>query len=203
VSGQSAQGIHRELAAAVDRKVVRTGQSTPVVRGSDWRQATVTAVNADGTVDADGIPSIRRQSTYAAPLVGDLIRITQSSTGNWVAVGRMVPTAGDDWQPPTLTAPWANFGGGFQAARYRRYPDGDVSIEGVVGTGATSVSGTSAVFTLPSADYFPKATQMFGTVMNGNVIRQLTINNLGQVRFVNLPAGAVTFINLNCRFSTL
>jgi len=200
---QSAQGIHRDLAAAVDRKMVRKGQSTPAVRGSDWQTATVTAVNADGTVDAGGISSIRRQASYGAPLVGDLIRITQSSIGNWATDGRVVPAAGDAWVAPSLTSPWANFGGGFQGARYRRYPDGDVSIEGVVGTGATSVSGTSAVFTLPSSDYFPQATQMFGTVMNGNVIRQLTINNLGQVRFVNLPAGAVTFINLNCRFSTL
>ncbi|MDX5563774.1 hypothetical protein PYK79_10965 [Streptomyces sp. ID05-04B] len=200
---RSAQGVHRDLAAAVGRKAVRDGQSTPTVRGSDWKLATVTAVNGDGTVDADGIEDIRRQATYGAPLVGDLIRITQSSTGNWMAVCPAVPAAGDAWLAPSLTSPWANFGGGFQGARYRRYPDGDVSIEGVVGTGATSVSGTSAVFTLPSSDYFPLATQMFGTVMNGNVIRQLTINNLGQVRFVNLPAGAVTFININCRFSTL
>lgn len=199
---QSAQGIHRELAAAVDRKVVRTGQSTPVVRGSDWRQATVTAVNADGTVDADGIPSIRRQSTYEGPLVGDLIRITQSSTGNWIAVGRLVPAAGDAWVAPSLTSPWANFAGGFQAARYRLYASGDVAIEGVVGTGATSVSGTSALFTMP-AGYRPVDTVMTAQVMNGNAVRQLTINNLGQVRFVNLPAGTVTFINLNCRFSTL
>lgn len=200
---QSAQGIHRDLAAAVERKVARTGQSTPAVRGSDWHLATVTAVNADGTVDADGITGIRRQSTYEAPLVGDLIRISRSSTGNWVTAGRLAPTAGDAWVEPALTAPWANFGGGFQNARYRLYANGDVAIEGVVGTGATSVTGTSAVFTLPSSTYWPKATQMHDQVMNGNAVRQLTINNLGQVRFVNLPAGAVTFITLNCRFSTL
>jgi hypothetical protein len=199
---QSAQGIHRDLAAAVERKTVRTGQSTPAVRGSDWHTATVTAVNADGTVDADGITSIRRQATYEGPLIGDLIRITRSSTGNWMAVGRQTPTAGDAWVAPALTAPWANFGGGFQAARYRLYASGDVGIEGVVGTGATSVSGTSALFTLP-AGYRPAETVMTAQVMNGNAVRQLTINNLGQVRFVNLPAGAVTFITLNCRFSTL
>lgn len=199
---KSAQGVHRDLAAAVERKMVRTGQATPAVRGSDWHLATVTAVNADGTVDADGITGIRRQSTYEAPLVGDLIRISRSSTGNWVAAGRLAPTAGDAWVAPALTAPWANFGGGFQAARYRLYASGDVGIEGVVGTGATSVTGTSALFTLP-AGYRPVDTVMTAQVMNGNAVRQLTINNLGQVRFVNLPAGAVTFVTLNCRFSTL
>jgi hypothetical protein len=202
VTGQSGQGITRDLAAAVERKMVRKGQSTPAVRGSDWQTATVTAVNADGTVDAGSIPSIRREATYEGPLVGDLIRITRSSTGNWATPGRVVPAAGDAWVSPSLTSPWANFAGGFQAARYRLYASGDVAIEGVVGTGATSVSGTSALFTMP-AGYRPVDTVMTAQVMNGNVVRQLTINNLGQVRFVNLPAGAVTFININCRFSTL
>lgn len=202
MTGQSVQGIHRDLAAAVERKVARTGQSTPAVRGSDWHLATVTAVNADGTVDADGIPGIRRQAGYEGPLVGDLIRITRSGTGNWAAAGRLVPAGGDAWTAPTLTSPWANFGSGYQAARYRLYANGDVGIEGVVGTGATSVTGTSALFTLP-AGYRPVDTVMTAQVMNGNAVRQLTINNLGQVRFVNLPAGAVTFVTLNTRFSTL
>lgn len=199
---KSAQGVHRDLAAAVERKMIRAGQATPAVRGSDWHLATVTAVNADGTVDADGIEDIRRQSTYEGALIGDLIRISRSSTGNWVALGRLAPTTDDAWAAPSLTAPWANFGSGYQAARYRLYASGDVGIEGVVGTGATSVSGTSALFTLP-AGYRPVDTVMTAQVMNGNAVRQLTINNLGQVRFVNLPAGAVTFVTLNARYSTL
>ncbi|WP_329215304.1 hypothetical protein OG352_06555 [Streptomyces sp. NBC_01485] len=85
---RSAQGVHRDLAWAMRQQAKRTGQSTPSVRGSDWRLATVTAVNADGTVDADGIPSIRCDESYLLPTVGDVIVVTQSSTGNWFAWGR-------------------------------------------------------------------------------------------------------------------
>ncbi|MFE0098368.1 hypothetical protein ACFWZO_30775, partial [Streptomyces sp. NPDC059015] len=189
----SGMSLSLDLADAVRRQAVAAGAETPAVRGGDWRMATVSTVNADGTiVTSDGITA-RRAAAYEGPLVGDLIRISQASNGNWVAAGRLVPTGGDAWVAPSFTSPWANFGSGYQAARYRLYANGDVGIEGVVGTGATSVSGTSAVFTLP-AGYRPVDTVMNAQVMNGNAVRQLTINNLGQVRFVNLPAGAVAFI---------
>lgn len=191
-----------DLADAIRQQAVDAGSQTPSVRGSDWRLATVATVNANGTIaTTDGITA-RRAAGYEGPLVGEQIKISQSSTGNWLALGRLVGTGGDAWIAPTLTSPWADFGGGFQASRYRLYANGDVGIEGVVGTGATSVSGTSALFTLPTG-YRPTDTVMTAQVMNGNAVRQLTINNLGQVRFVNLPAGAITFITLNTRFSTL
>ncbi|MEU8525246.1 hypothetical protein AB0C77_06530 [Streptomyces sp. NPDC048629] len=191
-----------DLADALRQQAVDAGSQTPSVRGADWHLATVTTVNADGTiVTSDGITA-RRAAGYEGPLVGEQIRISKSSTGNWLALGRLVSTSGDPWIAPTLTSPWADFGSGFQGTRYRLYANGDVGIEGVVGTGATSVSGTSALFTMP-AGYRPVDTVMTAQVMNGNAVRQLTINNLGQVRFVNLPAGAVTFITLNTRFSTL
>ncbi|MFI9618166.1 hypothetical protein [[Kitasatospora] papulosa] len=195
-------GQAQSMADAIAQLAVEQGAATPAVRGGDWRMAVVATVGADGTITTtDGIVA-RRTAAYEAPLVGDQIRIAQSGAGSWIAEGRLVPTTGDGWVAPALTSPWANFGSGYQPARYRLYACGDVSIEGVVGTGATSVTGTSAVFTLPSGCW-PTATQMIGQVMNGNVTRQLTVNNLGQVRFVNLPAGTVTFITLNSRFSTL
>ena len=85
---KSAQGVHRDLAWALKQQSRRAGAEDPHVRGSDWRMATVTAVNADGTVDADGIPSIRCDESYLLPAVGDVIVITQSGTGNWFAWGR-------------------------------------------------------------------------------------------------------------------
>lgn len=195
-------GQAQSMADAIAQLAVEQSAATPAIRGGDWRTATVATLGADGTVTTtDGIVA-RRTAVYEGPLVGDQIRIAQSGAGSWVAEGRLAPTAGDGWTAPSLTSPWAPFGSGYQPARYRLYACGDVGIEGVVGTGATSVTGTSAVFTLPS-DCWPAATQMVGQVMNGNVLRQLTVNNLGQVRFVNLPAGAVTIITLNIRFSTL
>lgn len=85
---KSAQGVHRDLAWALKAQSRRAGSEDPNVRGSDWRMATVTAVNADGTVDADGIPAIRCDESYLLPTVGDVIVITQSGTGNWWAWGR-------------------------------------------------------------------------------------------------------------------
>jgi hypothetical protein len=50
--------------------------------------ATVATVGADGTVTTtDGIP-VRRQETYISPAVGDLIYLTQSGSGDWLAWGR-------------------------------------------------------------------------------------------------------------------
>ena len=79
--------INRDLAAAMRRQAQRAGERAPSVRGADWRLATVTAVNSGGTVDADGIPAIRRIAFYTSPTVGQVIVISQSSSGNWIALG--------------------------------------------------------------------------------------------------------------------
>ncbi|MEU9310855.1 hypothetical protein [Streptomyces sp. NPDC048256] len=85
---KSGQGIRSELSRALKDQSRRAGAEDPNVRGSDYRMVTVTAVNADGTVDADGIPSIRCMETYLLPTVGDVVYATQSGTGNWLAWGR-------------------------------------------------------------------------------------------------------------------
>lgn len=84
---RSGHSVNRELGAALKRASQRTGEQTPSVRGADWRLATVTAVNAGGTVDADGIEDIRRLASYTTPAVDDVIVISQSSSGNWIALG--------------------------------------------------------------------------------------------------------------------
>lgn len=71
------------------RQTVKTGASTPSVRGSNWHRAVVATVGSDGTVTTtDGIVALRTES-YHAPLVGDIIRVSISSTGSCVAEGRM------------------------------------------------------------------------------------------------------------------
>lgn len=84
----SSLGAHRDLVAAMRRQARRTGERTPSVRGSDWRLATVATVNSDGTiVTTDGVTA-RRMQSYQAPTAGDVIKISQSSSGNWLAEGR-------------------------------------------------------------------------------------------------------------------
>ncbi|MEU2484110.1 hypothetical protein ABZ593_05780 [Streptomyces sp. NPDC012617] len=76
------------LAAAVREQAQQAGAGTPSVRGSDWRMAVVATIGADGTiVTTDGVTA-RREETYVAPAVADLIVISQSSNGQWWAWGR-------------------------------------------------------------------------------------------------------------------
>ncbi|WP_407563303.1 hypothetical protein [Streptomyces sp. 184] len=83
----------RALADAIAGESVRQGKTTPSVRGADWQTATVTAVGSDGTVDCGDIRA-RRLESYPTPVVGDLIVITRSGAGNWLALGRTVATGG-------------------------------------------------------------------------------------------------------------
>lgn len=79
--------VNRDLVASLQRQAQRVGERSPSVRGADWRLATVTAVNTDGTIVADGI-TVRRLETYAQPAVGDIVVIDRNSAGNWCCRGR-------------------------------------------------------------------------------------------------------------------
>lgn len=83
----SSHGVHRDLAWAVAQRAKRAGEQAPSVRGADWRLATVTAVGA-GTVTADGIVC-RCLASYTTPAVGDVAVISQSGSGNWIALNRL------------------------------------------------------------------------------------------------------------------
>ncbi|MFD5566659.1 hypothetical protein [Streptomyces cadmiisoli] len=100
------EGHAREYAEFTAAEAVRAGQNSPTVRGGDWRLATVSAVNGDGTVDADDIPDVRCIESYLSPTVGDVIRIDHSGNGNWLAMGRLA-TAADavgSWRSARKTA---------------------------------------------------------------------------------------------------
>lgn len=89
---KSQHGVHRDLAWALKQHAQRAGMTAPSVRGSDWRLATVTAVAANGTITADGITA-RRMESYRNAAVNDVAVISQSSSGNWIAHGRMATAA--------------------------------------------------------------------------------------------------------------
>jgi hypothetical protein len=93
----------RDLAGALQRQVKQVGASTPAVRGADWRPATVATVDAAaGTVvTTDGVTA-RRIDSYQLPAVGDLIVLTQSGGGAWIA-DRQAPASGNVAQLPALT----------------------------------------------------------------------------------------------------
>lgn len=200
----SGLAITAALADAISSAAVQAGADDPKVRGADWQTAVVTAVGTDGTVTAGGIIA-RRARNYGDPTVGDLILVTNSGSGNWAALCKMAPADGSDgWQSPTLTTPWINYvaAAGYTPARYRRYADGDVALEGLIASNGTSVTGTSNLFTLPTG-FRPSTIQVFTSLTAGNAVRQLEISAAGLVRYTGLPAGAVSYVTINCRFSTL
>ncbi|WP_406418453.1 hypothetical protein [Streptomyces sp. NBC_01614] len=85
---KSSHATQRDLAWALRQQAKRMGERSPSVRGADWRLATITAVNADGTIVADDITA-RRLESYLSPAIGDVVVLDQNSMGNWLCRGRL------------------------------------------------------------------------------------------------------------------
>ncbi|MFF2100996.1 hypothetical protein [Streptomyces sp. NPDC058202] len=83
----SDHAIRSALTSALQGQAKRVGEQAPSVRGADWRLATVTAVGA-GTVTADGLVW-RCLSSYVSPTIGDVAVVSQSSSGNLIALNRL------------------------------------------------------------------------------------------------------------------
>jgi hypothetical protein len=79
----------QKLADAVHRAASRTVQQ----ESASWCLATVTAVYTDGTVDVSTargpIDRVRRLKAYAAPAVGDRVKVDFNSGGNSIVVGAL------------------------------------------------------------------------------------------------------------------
>jgi hypothetical protein len=82
---------------------------------------------------------------------------------------------------PAFVSPWANYGGGFAGAAFRKGPDGKVALRGLVAGGATN----TVIFTLP-VGYRPPAGS------NGVILPISATNTVGEIRINN--AGAVTYL---------
>jgi hypothetical protein len=145
---KSSHASTRDLKWAIQQAAKRTGEQAPSVRGSDWRLATVTAENGDGTVDADGIPAIRCMESYKQPAVGDVIVITQSSSGNWLAWGRTT-TVDPDWVNLTLASGYQNPGHGYTASYLRE--GRRIYLRGRIGPTSGTIADGATLLTLPAA----------------------------------------------------
>ncbi|MFE4658372.1 hypothetical protein ACFRFJ_17040 [Streptomyces hydrogenans] len=141
-------GSAADLAAALRRSIVTTGETEPSVRGADWRLATVSVVGVDGTITtSDGIVA-RRLQGYVGPAVGDLISITQSSSGSWLAKGKLESGDGG-WTAIPLAAGW-NPQANYYLPSYRIYSDGTGGLSGMAVLSGALAAGT-VVATLPPA----------------------------------------------------
>lgn len=175
----SGHGVHRDLAFALKESSKRTGERAPSVRGADWHTATVTAVNGDGTVTADGFP-VRCAEMYVNPAVGDVIRIDQSSSGNWLAMGRIASQANTGWTAytPTWTASTTNpvLGNGVLVGRYQRIGR-TVTVHINLTVGATTTVGSGDYsFALPvqaanvGCSFIGNAHMLGGSRWGGQVV---------------------------------
>lgn len=81
--------LSKRLADAVQRATERAVEQ----RAASWILATVTAVNSGGTVDistARGpVAAVRRMKSYSAPAVGEVVKVSRNSDGNWVVDGAL------------------------------------------------------------------------------------------------------------------
>lgn len=106
--------------------------------------------------------------------------------------GTMTPTESlGNWQAPTFTNGWSNYGSGFQALQYTRDNSGLVHIRGVVTGGA---SGTS-IFTLP-VGYRPVSDVAIPVA--SATYSYIRVNPLGQVVY----NGGAAPVGINAMFVT-
>jgi hypothetical protein len=156
VTARPALAVHRDLVTALKGQAKRTGEESPSVRGADWRLATVTAVNTDGTVEVDSAMDVRRMDAYQAPTVGDVVVISQSSSGNWVAFGRTAgatdPTGA--WTTIPLASGFTSTHTVFGPAQYRivtAYGSTRVELRGSVDCASSVTTQTNFSTELPTA----------------------------------------------------
>jgi hypothetical protein len=101
---------------------------------------------------------------------------TVKGTGDlWTGAGA-ISTHDDAWIYPTLTAPWANYGGGWPSARYRKTIDGLLLLQGMVSGGTSG----SLIFTLP-VGYRPEYSQLMAALAWDCLVNRLNIYNDGRV----------------------
>lgn len=171
--------------------VVRRASGAPAASASVRVYLRGTTTNATVYSAATGT------GTLTQPLTTD----ASGRIEGWVNPGRydVVPTvdgyaytqpwdasagALEAWIAPTLTSPWVNFGGVFQAAKYRKTSEGLVMISGVV----TGGSSGSTIFTLP-VGYRPAASLLFASMSNYAIAR-LDVTAAGAVSAVTVSAGS-------------
>lgn len=173
----------RALADALSEESERAGAAAPGVRRADWRMAVVATVDASGTITTtDGIVAKRLQS-YRRPAVSDVVIISQSGAGSWLALGRLEAT-NDTWTNISLAAGWtaqANY----YVPGYKLNSDGTASLCGMSSMSGSLASGAT-VATLP-AEARP-ASQVRYTV-------QVAIGYFGVMTLT--PGGPVTLGDYN------
>lgn len=105
------------------------------------RMATVTALNTDGTLNAqagpDSFPRVRMLSAYLNPAVGDVVEIMNTS-GGWVCLGKLAASPAPRIQSGKVSTPAPGQGGGVTSATVT-FPRPFASPPRIVLTGESTV----------------------------------------------------------------
>lgn len=143
------EGDSAALADAIAAAARQQGATTPAVRGADWQTATVTAVDTPvGTVTCGSIVARRLAETYTAPAVGDLVIITNSGSGNWLAWGP-ASSAPATWTTLSLAAGFTNPGHGYTPGWLRE--GRRIWLRGRLGPTSGTIANGATLATLPAA----------------------------------------------------
>ncbi|MEU7243414.1 hypothetical protein [Streptomyces sparsogenes] len=185
----------RRLADAVERKA----RSAVQQQSASWMLASVTAVGTDGTVDittATGpVVGVRRLRSYAAPQVGDVVKVARNPAGNWVVVDATASSA-DAWQPLTLSAGFTWTGvAGDPVPSAAKDALGMVVLSGMITPTGLSTS-TSTVFATLPAGIRPQWRGACLTVGDAASVR-IYINTGGSISARLVVGNAPTWISLD------
>lgn len=178
----------RTLAGALRRQILQTGSNTPSVRGADWHRAVVNTVGTNGTITTtDGVVALRAE-TYQAPVVGDIIRISISSSGAAVAEGRLAAATAPNsaWTALTPASGFTAGQGSLDVAQCRvinAWGQLRVELRGAF-TATTALTTTTTVTTLPTAAR-PSGVRTFP------VARNYSADTKGTVRVEVSTAGVL------------
>jgi hypothetical protein len=167
VTDRSDLSAHADLADALAGLARAQAAADPRARGADWRLATVTAVATDGTVTCDDVITARRLPTYLLPTVGDVIVLTVSGSGNWLAAGRLETSSGQ-WTDLPLNS-------GFEWPGHGAHPQYLIEgrrcwLRGRIGAASGTIANGTPVCNLP-AQIRPANGEIYGWVgpRNSNV----------------------------------
>ncbi|MFE9845765.1 hypothetical protein [Streptomyces goshikiensis] len=167
----------RSLADAIGRQAEAVATGSPAARGADWRQAVVATVGADGTVTTTDAVVARRLGRYVSPAVGDLIAVSVSGSGQWLALGRLASGAGG-WTTLPLASGWTAHTL-FYPPAYRLNGDGTATLCGLAET-TNALSAGATVATLPTEARPAKRVRVTVEIAGG-VIGVMTILTTGAI----------------------
>lgn len=193
----------RQLADALMGGAEQQAAASPRVRGADWRRGEVTAVGTDGTVEVDGVMTVRLLETAPAPVVGDWLVITRAGSGNWLGLGRLASSTGTAWTTASLASGYTHNGNSNGNIRYRRFVErGTAYLEWDGSASRTSGSATSNILSSALSSGFRPAnrasfviarnsTSITGVANSTSVVHSLKVDfdTDGTVSLVSAAAG--------------